>query len=275
MRFPADTMVTGARLARISQSAIYAPLTDTGEVARRATQQLVEKIKTANKEIFGEAPTTEAVWRSMRHRDVTRKVRDFLWKHVHGIYKLGSFWNHVPGYEDRAECPLCNKPDTFDHIVTECGSTEKETVREQANGLWRRKYDEDLPLSVGAVLGGGIANFRGRSGKPDTARNRLYRILITESAHLIWVLRCERKITNGDNPGNYHSAEAVINRWYTEINERMQIDCLMTSIHLYERKALKTKVVYDTWTKCSTNTEDLRRHPGVLILVGMTPGRNR
>jgi ribonuclease HI/exonuclease III len=277
MRFPADTMVTGAKLTRISQSAVYALLTDTGEVTRRATRQSVEKIKTATKEIFGEAPTTEAVWRSMRHRDMTKKVRDFLWKHAHGIYKLGSFWNHIPGFEDRAECPLCNKLDTFDHIITECGSTERVTVWEQANGLWRRRYDEDLPLSAGAVLGGGIANFRRRNGRPDTARNRLYRILITESAHLIWVLRCERRITHGDSPGNYHSAGAVINRWYTKINERMQVDCLLTSTYLYERKALKTRVVYDTWAKCSTNTEDLHRewcrHPGVL--VGRTPGRNR
>jgi hypothetical protein len=91
------------------------------------------------------------------------------------------------------------------------------------------------------------------------------------------VLRCERRITHGDSPGNYHSAGAVINRWYTKINERMQVDCLLTSTYLYERKALKTRVVYDTWAKCSTNTEDLHRewcrHPGVL--VGRTPGRNR
>jgi len=40
----------------------------------------------------------------------------------------------------------------------------------------------------GAILGGGLTNFKKDNGQLDTAKNRLYRILITESAHLIWVL---------------------------------------------------------------------------------------
>ena len=54
----------------------------------------------------------------------------------------------------------------------------------------------------------------------------------------------------------------------------MQIDCLLTNKYLYENKALKTKKVYNTWAKCSTNEEDLHRKwckkPGVL--VGTTSG---
>ena len=106
--------------------------------------------------------------------------------------------------------------------------------------------------------------------------NRLYRILTTESAHLpIWGLRCERGIANEDNPRNYDTVDAVQKRWYNKINERMQTDCLLTNEFLYERRALQTKMVYYTWTKCSTNTEDFHRewcgHPG--FLVGMTSGR--
>ena len=67
-----------------------------------------------------------------------------------------------------------------------------------------------------AQLGGGLANFK----RQDGTRNLLFRILITESAHLIWVLRCERRIARGNNPNNHHTAEAVKNRWY-KINERM------------------------------------------------------
>jgi len=275
LTFPADTMSTGARLARMSQSLIYRRLTSDGDITRTATQRSVEKIKLAANEIFGVTPTQEAIWRSMRHKDVTKKIRDFLWKHAHGIYRLGSFWDHIPGCEGRAECPLCLKYDTFEHIVAECDSTERKTTWEQANALWKQRYDEDLPVSEGAILGGGLANFKRNDGKPDAAKNRLYRILITESAHLIWVLRCERRIANGDNPRDHHTAEAVRNRWYRKIDERMQIDCLLTNRYLYENRALKTRAVYNTWAKCSTNTEDLHRdwcrHPGVL--VGMTPRR--
>ena len=113
LRIPADTMTTGAKLAQTSQSLIYHHITNKGNIKRAATQRSIEKVKIAVKETFGETPSEEAVWRSMRHRDITKKIRDFLWKHAHGIYRLGSFWNHVPGCENRAECPLCNKQDTF------------------------------------------------------------------------------------------------------------------------------------------------------------------
>ena len=281
LRIPADTMVTGASLAQMSQSLAYHHLTNKREIKRTITQRSKEKIKEVTKAIFGESPTNEAIWKSMRHRDITKKIRDFLWKHAHGIYKLGKFWTHIPGLEDRAECPLCNKHDTFDHIISECESIERRTVWTLANQLWRRRHPEDLDISEGAVLGGGLASFKRDDGTLDSAKNRLYRILITESAHLIWVLRCERRIANEDNPGDYHTKRAVENRWLKKMNERLQIDCLLTNRFLYERKALKTKKVYYTWAKCSTNTEDLHRewcrNPGVL--VGMEsrrpPGRNR
>ena len=281
LRVPADTTVTGAMLAKTGQSMLYRHLTSRERVGRRATRQNVEKVKIAAKEIFEVTPMEKAIWESIRHKDVSRKVRDFLWKHMHGIYRLGSFWTHIPGYEERAECPICGKYDTLAHIVAECDSTECNTVWEQANALWKRRYNTPLPTSEGAVLGAGLANFRREDGKPDAAKNRLYRILMTESTHLIWVLRCERRIANGDNPHNYHTADAVRKRWNNKINERLQIDCLLTNVYLYDRKALKTKVVYYTWTECSTNTEDFHRewckHPG--FLAGMTsrrpPGRNR
>ena len=275
LRIPADTMATGARLAEVSQSMLYYHLTNSGEINRRATRRSVKKIKVTVKEIFGETPTEEAIWKGLRHKDITRKVRDFLWKHAHGMYRLGSFWTHIPGHEGRATCPLCDKYDTFEHIITECDSVERKTVWQQANMLWRCRYEGDIPASEGAVLGGSLASFRKANGRLDAAKNRLYRILITESVHLIWVLRCERRIAGGDDPGGPHTEESVRTRWHRRVNERMQIDCLLTNEYLYEGKALKTKRVYDTWAKCSTNTEDLHcewcRHPGVL--VGMTPRR--
>ena len=281
LRIPADTMVTGAMLAKTSQSMIYHYLTNNEQVNRKATQRATSRIKIAIKELFGETPTEKAIWTSMRHKDITRKIRDFLWKHAHGIYRLGRSWNHIPGYENRAECPICNKYDTLGHIISECDATERGTVWSSANELWKRRYNEDIPTSEGATLGGGLANFRREDGKLDSAKNRLYKILVTESAHLIWVLRCERRIANEDNPNDHHTTAEVEKRWYNRINERMQLDCLLTNEYLYGQKALKTKKVYHTWAKCSTNTEDPHREwcrkPGFLVgtTSGRPPGRNR
>lgn len=73
---------------------------------------------------------------------------------------------------------------------------------------------------------------------------------MTESAHM-----------NGDNLSDNSMKGAVVNRWYqTAINERTQTDRLITNTYLYERKALKTKKIYEAWVKCSTSTEDYFHH---------------
>ena len=141
---------------------------------------------TATKVLFGETPTEKAIWVSMHHKDITRKVKDFLWKHTHRIYRLGKSWNHIPGYKSRAKCPICSKYNTLGHIISECDATERETIWNSANELWRRRYNEDIPASEGATLGGDPASFWKEDGKPDSTKNCLYKILVMESAHLIW-----------------------------------------------------------------------------------------
>jgi len=65
--------------------------------------------------------------------------------------------------------------------------------------------------------------------------NRFYRILITESAHLIWKIRCNRVI---QNEGELATANEVRNKWLAAINIRLELDRKMTNPK-YEKKALK------------------------------------
>ena len=85
----------------------------------------------------------------------------------------------------------------------------------------------------------------------------------------------------GDNPHDYHTEQGVRDRWFRKMNERLQIDCLLTNSFLYGKKALKTRKVYDTWAKCSTNMGDTHRewcrNPGVLVgmMLRRPPGQHR
>ena len=74
LRIPADTMTSGAELARTSQSLIYHHLTNGRDITRKASRRSVEKIKMAVEGVFRDPPTEEAIWKSMRHKDVTKKV---------------------------------------------------------------------------------------------------------------------------------------------------------------------------------------------------------
>ncbi|KAH9008164.1 hypothetical protein EDB83DRAFT_2211893, partial [Lactarius deliciosus] len=53
---------------------------------------------------------------------------------------------------------------------------------------------------------------------------RLLHIPISESAHLIWVLRCERTIQL-----KTHSAQEIKNRWLQAINERLTNDKIIAT----------------------------------------------
>ena len=71
----------GVSLAEMEQKDFYKIIRDRNRILERSrTEMAVRKIKTCAENIFGQTPKTEAVWSATRHRDFTRKMRDFLWK---------------------------------------------------------------------------------------------------------------------------------------------------------------------------------------------------
>ncbi len=47
----------------------------------------------------GKLPTDEQIWRALRHRNLTKKILNFFWRIMHGAYKVGEYWEHIPNYE--------------------------------------------------------------------------------------------------------------------------------------------------------------------------------
>ncbi|KAG1876108.1 hypothetical protein C8R48DRAFT_811459 [Suillus tomentosus] len=76
----------------------------------------------------------------------------------------------------------------------------------------------------------------------EKGASRLLRILISESAHLIWVLRCDTTI-NGTN----HTERAIKNRWMSKINQRLQLD------RMIGRKLIRTKDNYRYMVRSDNN----------------------
>ena len=65
-------------------------------------------------------------------------------------------------------------------------------------------------------------------------------ILISEAAHLIWVLRCERVIG-----GKQHSDNVVSIRWKNAINTRLTCDKIIAT--KIKRENIFTNLVINTW----------------------------
>jgi len=80
---------------------------------------------------------------------------------------------------------------------------------------------------------------------------RLLQILISESAHLIWVLRCERI------QGKTHSDDEIRTRWLRKINERLTCDWI-AAMEIVRNKTY-TKLIKNTWKKA------LQRHRNLQV----------
>ena len=79
-----------------------------------------------------------------------------------------------------------------------------------------------LPSRLGDILGCGLVNLK-KEGKPDKGKNRSRRILMSETGYLIWKMRNERRIRDGDDQTGDTINEATC-RWNYALNKRLTID---------------------------------------------------
>jgi hypothetical protein len=89
-------------------------------------------------------------------------------------------------------------------------------------------------VNLGTILGCGSITLH-TENRPRHARDQnesnilkgptwLLQIILSESVHLIWVLRCERAIQ-----GKQHSESEIRERWLCEINERLTTNKIMAT----------------------------------------------
>jgi len=93
------------------------------------------------------------------------------------------------------------------------------------------------------------------------------RMILSESTHLIWVLRCERTIQ-----GATHSPTTIATRWKNKINQRISTDRFLASFH--KNGNFSPLLVHNTWTPAlRTQIPDLDPDWVVRseVLVGINP----
>ncbi|EIM91486.1 uncharacterized protein STEHIDRAFT_48463 [Stereum hirsutum FP-91666 SS1] len=132
-------------------------------------------------------------------------------------------------------------------------------------------------FGYGTILGCGVSGFKTEGGKRLSGANRLWRILISESAHLIWKLRCVRRIQHEDDPNKYPSHNEIHNKWVFTINQRLSLDRSACNKRKFGPKATRPDLVLKTWNGTLFNEKNLPENwlwqAGVL--VGIPPRRPR
>ncbi|KAF8897701.1 ribonuclease H-like protein, partial [Infundibulicybe gibba] len=283
LAIPNEWNLTGAKLASMTQSLLYRGISEYNNSKtkqRNSTVTNLDRIRYAIQDVWGTLPTNRKIWKSQRKKEISKNVRAYLWKTTHGAYRCGSYWDHIPGYEQRAICPVCAVEESMEHILTECQASGQKTLWALTKKLWERKGHEWPKPEFGVLLGCGLAAFTNED-RPDQGANRLYNILVSETTHLIWKTRCEWRISREEDHDKLHTRSELENKWEYSINRHLKLDCLTADARRYGSKAIPHHIVKNTWKGILLNEDRLPdnwivQNHGVLVgMEGRPPGRNR
>ncbi|KAI0047111.1 ribonuclease H-like protein, partial [Auriscalpium vulgare] len=264
--------LSGAKLSSLSQSLAYQAIRAARDKpSRRRTTRSVYEVRAALQLSTGNLEPVPALWASCRHRDFPRNIQQFLFRALHQSYKIGAFWSSIPGYEDRAPCSACGAPaETMQHILLECDASHRALIWHLARDLWPHGNATWPDMNIGAILACGLLTPKplanADAAAPRPGHSRLLRILVAESAHLIWVLRCESTIAELTHPPG-----AVTTRWRRRIQERLLMDKIHASRK--DRRPAAASLVRSTWKGTLHDEDDLppdwtSQHE---VLVGIKP----
>ncbi|KAJ7674068.1 hypothetical protein DFH06DRAFT_978880, partial [Mycena polygramma] len=263
----------GVQLASASQALIYKAIRQSKPMPdRMKTTIMLDITRYAVQDLTGNLPSDKNIWLSIRDRNISRPIRDFLWKCLHQAYKCGEHWTNAPGFEQRAKCAHCQVEETMEHILLECNAPGQSIIWKLCEELWNRKHSQLPTLKIGTILGCGLAEFKDRKGTIDKGAGRLFKILISESAYLTWLLRCERVINRKNDPARYHTEVEIHNRWLHCINNRLKLDQLLADATIYGNRATKVECVLKTWDGVLMDNQNLPVNwigqSGVLVGIG-------
>jgi len=238
--------VTGAKLAKMKQSlaykAIRAKKLNIEFKKRERTKRNIRAAQLETEREFNKKPTEESIWKAMRNKDFSRQARYFMWMAAHDAYMIGTNWlreNASLDIQFRSMCTHDGEIETMEHLLTKCSTPGQAEIWELAERLWKLRYPEWEKPDVGSIISCALAEYKDEEGTAKPGKSRLYRILVSESAHMVWKLRCERIIQNEDQA---MPKEQVHNRWLKAINDRLNLDCQMTHPK-YQKKALLKNLV--------------------------------
>ncbi|KAE9384357.1 hypothetical protein BT96DRAFT_960906 [Gymnopus androsaceus JB14] len=224
---------------------------------RRDTRCRVGRAKWCVNNINGMEHSDKLLGKSIHHKDFSRPFQYFLWMTIHNGYKVGDYWRNIPTMEHQAEYHHCRVNESMEHLLLECEASGQ--ARSQKGVGW-------ISPDFGTILGCGLIKIKDSEGKHKPGDSRLYQILVSESTHLIWKMRCDR-VKNGKQPPLDREIECC---WQQTIQNRLELDCLLISPKFNKAKMSKC-VVRNTWKDVLAKKDDLPEEwiQGDGILVGI------
>ena len=264
----------GVKLSTITQKIAYKGVRKLKtKEDRKTTTKMIERIQTDLKQTTGESYKAESIWKSLKRPEISKTAKDLIWKSIHDAYKVGAYWKNIPGYEEREKCAICDETETMEHIMINCKDTAAVAIRIALRETLEKRIGVNAPpLQLGTALGAMALIIPGGTTTERLAKERFYRIAVTEAMALIWRLRCERVIAKADKPEEWTNATKARNVWMARMENRRALD-FAVCWRKGKRNLKERKVAKDTWRelfKKKKSRADLETD-GLGVLVGSSP----
>ena len=264
LSIPEEFDLQGAKLATITQATAYRGIRESSKKEARTTSDSnIEKARHAIIAYTGTDETSETIWSSIRKRTIRLRVQQFLFKAIHNTPMVGEIWLNIEGFQQRGSCTPCGTTENMNHILLLCTAGPVAAIWNMAKELWPHENARWPEINMGTIFGCGClttkdenrgeGNRGGEKGENLKQRGatRLLQIIISEAAHLIWVLRCERVIQEKS-----HTQHEVTSRWLKAINRRLTDDKITATI-IRKNDTPFTQLVEATWEDALRKISDL------------------
>ena len=72
---------------------------------------------------------------------------------MHKTQKIGHFWTHILGYEERQFCPTCCATETMEHILITCTAPARRLIWNLVEENWPQENPRWPEILLGIILG--------------------------------------------------------------------------------------------------------------------------
>jgi len=192
----ANALQDGANLQSLELKDIYSIL-----IKKRIKQEEIilhpeslEDSKIVLEYETGLRPTNEAILKGIWRLPILPRMRDHLWTLNIGRIKCGSYWQHIPKFEDRAYCAACEAhglreaTESPTHLWRECEYNGQYKAWLYAKILWQKSTRKPWPqISLALVKGSPAISLSEQNA--DENESKRMRIIISTTTWAIWKTR--------------------------------------------------------------------------------------
>jgi ribonuclease HI len=103
LSIPDKFNLQGTKLSGITQAIAYKGICTSSKMTpRQATMNNLNIARHTIQEMTDQLENDAALWNGCRNKDFPRKIHQFLYKAMHGVYRIGDYWTNIPTYEQQA-----------------------------------------------------------------------------------------------------------------------------------------------------------------------------